>query len=116
MSEDPTQDYLDSEEILDHIQSIRDVSLSKQEQEGLKQILKLEIVHKVMAVVFHQNRNTAAELLGMNNLSTPEGIAQALKLQGAAKGAMNVLNTFFSLANGEDEENFMALDPEVPHE
>ncbi len=113
MSEDPAQDYLDSEEILDYVQSIRDVSLNKQEQEGLKQILRLELIHKVMAVIFHQNRNTAAALLGMTNLSTPEGIAEALRMQGAAKGAMNALDTFFSMANGEEID---PEDSEVTHE
>ena len=115
MSEDPAQDtYLDAEEILDHVQSIRDIALTKQEQEGLKQILQLELMHKAMAVVFHQNRNTAAAILGMTALSSPEGIAEALRMQGAAKGALNVLETFFSLANGEDEEDL--IDPEVTHE
>ena len=113
MSDGPTQDRLDSEEILEHAQSLHDVMLTKQEREGLKQILALELMHKVFAVVFIQNRNTAADLLGMANLSSPEGIAKALRLQGAASGALNVLDTFFDIANNEESATY---DPEVTHE
>ncbi len=111
MSEDPAQSF-DEEEILEHVQSLGDIELTKQEREGLRQILQLTLVHKVFGQVYEGNRNTAAELLGLENISTQEGIAQALRLQGAASGALNVIDTFFRAA-AEPEMQTEDIDPEV---